>query len=137
MEKLGGLNAKKTQTLRHQFYKSRELLDKIKTPYLLHTDLWEGNVLLNRDILEIIDSDRTMYGDKDFEFSSAWMDNSALQEGYDSIIQKSTSPNDVKRRQLYQMFFCLLEAYVGYSEYNNPELYKTRKKELMQHILCF
>lgn len=140
LEKLGGLNAEETQTLRHQFYKSRELLDEIKTPHLLHTDLWEGNILLNKDTLEIaaiIDSDRTMYGDKDFEFASAWMGNFSLKEGYDSIIQKSTSPNDVKRRQLYQMFFCLLEAYVGYGEYNNPELYKTRKKQLMQHILCF
>lgn len=140
LEKLGGLNAEETQTLRYQFYKSRELLDEIKTPHLLHTDLWEGNILLNKDTLEIaaiIDSDRTMYGDKDFEFASAWMGNFSLKEGYDSIIQKSTSPNDVKRRQLYQMFFCLLEAYVGYGEYNNPELYKTRKKQLMQHILCF
>lgn len=52
-----------TQTLRHQFYKSRELLDEIRTPHLLHTDLWEGNVLLDRDTLEIaaiIDSDRAM-----------------------------------------------------------------------------
>ena len=140
LEKLGGLNAGETQILRHQFYKSRELLDEIRTPHLLHTDLWEGNVLLNTDTLEIaaiIDSDRAMYGDKDFEFASAWMDNLALQEGYNSIIQKSTSPNDAKRRQLYQMFFCLLEAYVGYGEYNNPELYKTRKKQLMQHTLCF
>ena len=66
LEKLGGLNAGETQILRHQFYKSRELLDEIRTPHLLHTDLWEGNVLLNTDTLEIaaiIDSDRAMYGD--------------------------------------------------------------------------
>ena len=134
LEKLGGLNAEETRTIRRQFYKSRELLDEIRTPYLLHTDLWEGNVLLNTDTLEIaaiIDSDRAMYGDRDFEFASAWMNNSALREGYDSIIQKSAGPNDAKRRQLYQMFFCLLEAYVGYGEYNDPELYKTRKKQLM------
>ncbi len=132
LEKLGGFNTEETQTLRHQFYKSRELLDEIRTPHLLHTDLWEENVLLDRDTLEIaaiIDSDRAMYGDKDFEFSSPWMDNSILKEGYDSIIQESTNPNDVKRRKLYQMFFCLLETYVRYGEYNNPELYETHKKQ--------
>ncbi len=140
LERLGGLHAEQTQTIRDQYKKSRELLDEIKTPYLLHTDLWEGNVLLNRDTLEIvaiIDGDRAMYGDRDFEFSSPWMDNRALREGYDSIMQKSASPNDVKRRQLYQMFFYLLETYVGYGEYNNPELYETRKKQLLQQLMRF
>ncbi len=139
LEKLGGLNAEETETLREQFYKNRELLDEIKTPHLLHTDLWEGNVLLNTDTLEIaaiIDSDRTMYGDTHFEFASPWMENSALKEGYDSVMQKSASLNDRKRRRLYQMFFCLLEAYVGYGEYNNPEQYKVRKGQLMHLLSC-
>lgn len=139
-EGLGGLNIEEVKTLRDCFYKSRELLDEIRTPHLLHTDLWEGNVLLNRDTLEIvaiIDSDRAMFGDVDFEFASSWMKNPDLKKGYDSIMQKSTLPSNVRRQQLYQMFYCLLEAYVGYGEYNNPELYETRKKQLMQHILCF
>ena len=53
LEKFSGLSAEEAQTIRHQFEKSRELLDEIRTPHLLHTDLWEGNVLLNRDTLEI------------------------------------------------------------------------------------
>ena len=140
LDKFSGLSAEEAQTIRHQFEKSRELLDEIRTPHLLHTDLWEGNVLLNRDTLEIaaiIDSDRSMYGDPDFEFASPWMDNLPLREGYDSIIPKSPRPNDARRRQLYQMFFCLLETYVGCGEYNNPELYSTRKKQLMEHLRCF
>ncbi len=140
LEGLGGFTAEETQTLRRQFYKSRDLLDEIKTPYLLHTDLWEGNVLLNEDTMEIaaiIDSDRAMYGDREFEFSSPWMDNTALRGGYASVIQKRTGPHDQRRRQLYQMFFFLLEAYVGYGEYNHPELYETRKSQLTQHILRF
>lgn len=48
LEKLGGLNTKETEAIQHQYKKSRELLDEIRTPHLLHTDLWEGNVLLNQ-----------------------------------------------------------------------------------------
>lgn len=140
LERLGGLTEGEAQAVRRLFYKSRELLDEIKTPHLLHTDLWEGNVLLDADTLEIaaiIDSDRAMYGDRDFEFSSPWMKNAALREGYRSVIPETDAPNGEKRRALYRMFFFLLEAYVGYGEYNQPELYQTRKKQLMEHILCF
>lgn len=140
LEGLGGLTAEETAALRHPFYQSRELLDEIKTPHLLHTDLWDGNVLLHGDPLEIaaiIDSDRAVFGDVNFEFASPWMENAALMEGYTSILPKTTHPGDARRRQLYQMFYCLLEAYVGYGEYNQQELYETRKGQLMQHIACF
>lgn len=50
------------------------------------------------------------------------------------MIQRPAIPGHVKRRQLYQMFFFLLEAYVGYAEYNQPELYESRKKQLMQYV---
>ncbi len=139
-QRLGGLSIEEIERLRYLFEQNRELLDEIRTPHLLHTDLWEGNVLLDRDTLEIaaiIDSDRAVYGDMDFEFASSWMENPALKKGYDSIIQKSAGSNDMKRQQLYQMFFCLLESYVGYSEYNDSGLYNTRKRQLMQHISDF
>lgn len=137
-ERLGGLHAEEAEALRQAYYKNRELLDEVKMPYLLHTDLWEGNVLLDRDTFEIaaiIDCDRTMFGDKEFEFASPWMENTDLQEGYHSVIHRLVSPGDLRRRRLYQMFFCLLESYVGYGEYNHPELYETRKKQWKEYLL--
>ncbi len=140
LKRSGGLDEKESLLLKSCFYKSRALLDEIKIPHLLHTDLWEGNVLLDKDTLEIaaiIDSDRAVFGDVDFEFSSPWMENQDLKEGYDSIREKTTVPNDLKRRQLYRMFFYLMEAYVGLGEYNNQDLYKTRKRQLMDEIERF
>lgn len=126
--------------MRNRFYQSRELLDEIRTPHLLHSDLWEGNVLLDKDTLEItaiIDGDRAMFGDMDFEFSSPWMENPALREGHGSVIHTPSLPGHSKRRQLYQMFYCLWEAYVWYAEYNDSGLYESKKRQLLQQITCF
>ena len=114
LEKSGGIRGKKVNALREVFYQSRNLLDEIKEPHLLHTDLWAGNVLLNKDTMEIaaiIDGDRAVFGDVDFEFACSWMNNPAIKDGYGIHLQEFLHPNRVKRRQLYQMFFCLLEAY--------------------------
>ncbi|MHB1485536.1 MAG: phosphotransferase [Saccharofermentanales bacterium] len=45
-----------------------ELLDEIKQPLMIHTDLWQGNVLLTKkgeeySVAAIIDMDRTIFGD--------------------------------------------------------------------------
>lgn len=140
LEQSGGLSREDTRRLREHFYSSRELLDEIRTPRFLHTDLWAGNVLLDRDTLEIvaiIDADRSMFGDIAFEFSSPWLDVPSLKEGHDSILPESVLPGDAKRRQLYQMLYYLLEAHVGYSEYNDTGLYETRKRQLLEQISCF
>jgi len=137
LERLGGWQPQEAEAMRDIFYRSRGLLDEISTPHLLHTDLWEGNVLLDRDTLEIvaiIDSDRAVWGDEAFEFASPWMENPALKEGYASFRREPAPAHDGARRRLYRMFYCLLEAYVGYGEYNQPELYETRKTQLLRLI---
>lgn len=134
LEKLGGLEKQQLDALRKIFYQNREVLDEIRVPHLLHTDLWEGNVLIDKkslEILAIIDSDRAVFGDPDFEFSSSWMGNPSLLEGYSLEMQGHISGNREKRRQLYQMFFLLLEVYVGFAEYNNREQYRTNRRQLL------
>lgn len=140
LENLGGLKQQQLNDLREIFYQNREVLDEIRVPYLLHTDLWEGNVLLDKkslEIIAIIDSDRAVFGDPDFEFSSPWMRNPFLLKGYGLEIQNHISENRKKRRQLYQVFFLLLEAYVGFAEYNNPEQYRINKKQLLDILTIF
>lgn len=131
----GGMHSTEADTLLSVFRRNRELLDEIKAPHLLHTDLWVGNVLLDEKtlkILAIIDSDRAIFGDVDFEFASPWMEEPALWKGYGFVPEPHTESKRGTRILLYRMFYYLLEAYVGYCEYNNPDLYKTRKKQLME-----
>ena len=112
----------------------RALLDEVRVPRLLHADLWEGNVLLDEDTLEIaaiIDGDRAVFGDPDFEFAAPWMERPALLEGYGRA-PDAPSSGRAERKRLYRMFYCLLEAYVGYAEYNDSELYADRRARLME-----
>lgn len=140
LEQSGALAREDAKRLRNLYYESRELLDEIKTPHFLHTDLWSGNVLLDPDTLEIaaiIDSDRAMFGDIAFEFASPWLEIPALKEGHDSVLPKISLPGDARRRQLYQMFYYIWEIHVGYSEYNDTGLYEARKRQLLDCISCF
>ena len=85
LEAFGGLTAGEAGAVLAPFRRSRELLDQVRTPHLLHLDIWAGNVLLDRETLEIlavIDSDRAVFGDPDFEFAAPWMEDPALRRGY-------------------------------------------------------
>jgi Ser/Thr protein kinase RdoA (MazF antagonist) len=53
------------------------LYKSIKIPRLLHADIWDGNVLVRRmndtdryELAAVIDADRAIFGDIDFEFAS-------------------------------------------------------------------
>ena len=84
LEAFGGLTAGEAGAVLAPFRRSRELLDQVRTPHLLHLDIWAGNVLLDRETLEIlavIDSDRAVFGDPDFEFAAPWMGGPALRRG--------------------------------------------------------
>lgn len=135
LAKAGGISAGEAAKLLEEFRQNQNLLDEIKEPRLLHTDLWPGNVLLDEDTLDIraiIDGDRAVFGDVDFEFACPWMEEPALQAGYGYVPEKDAASNRGRRRRLYQMFFYLLEAYVGYCEYNNPDLYRIRKNQMLE-----
>lgn len=108
--------------VRDAFRQSRALLDAAGPPCLLHTDMWEGNVLLDRDthaILAVIDGDRAVYGDPDFEFASSWMENPSLLAGYGIAPGKDVSPDLKKRRTLYRLYYVLLEAYTPFEKYGD------------------
>ena len=48
LEAFGGLTAGEAGAVLAPFRRSRELLDQVRTPHLLHLDIWAGNVLLDR-----------------------------------------------------------------------------------------
>ena len=110
------------RAVREAFCRNKPLLDRAGPGRLLHTDMWEGNVLLDREthkILALIDGDRAVYGDPDFEFASSWMENPALLRGYGIDPEEEVEPERRQRRILYQIFYALLEAYVDFEKYGS------------------
>lgn len=102
------------------FSDAKPLFNKITEPKLVHADLWEGNVIVTADnqrIAAIIDTDRAMFGDPEFDFASPWATPAPLFDGYGSL--PSDSAESQRRRTLYTMFYCVLDSYVWKVEYNN------------------
>lgn len=133
LESAGGLTPEEGERLRAAYRENAALLDEISEPRLLHTDIWEGNVLLDAEshgILAVIDGDRAMFGDSDFEFASPWGSVPPLREGYG--FEPDVTPERELRMRLYLAFYLALEAHVGLSEYNNMELFHERRRQLME-----
>lgn len=113
--------------IRLLFAKATPYLDEIRQPHLVHTDLWLGNILIRTDgdrpaFGAIIDADRAIWGDPEFEFSSIqWTyGEDSFWEGYGKPL--SQAPAARIRRSVYTLLNRLWNAYVYLVEYNEPAL---------------
>lgn len=116
-------------------YKYKEILDEVKIPHLVHGDLWAGNILVkvkneNYNIATIIDADRAIFGDGDFEFASPWITNESFIKGYG--IGLSSDIKSKTRRKIYSLLYALMDSYVWYIEYDNQEFGLKNKDKAMQ-----
>jgi aminoglycoside phosphotransferase (APT) family kinase protein len=117
------------------FQNNIEILDEITTPYMTHTDLWQGNVLLRVEptgykVAGIIDLDRTIFGDKYWDLSNPWMINEAFLRGYNT--NQSYSGNDTVRCDLYRLLGGFFGAYVVLVEYDDGDWFADEKKEAVK-----
>lgn len=90
-----------------------------KIPRLVHADLWAGNLLVDQEgnLLALIDCDRAIFGDPDFEFATGWLEGEDFCRGYGSW--PDASDESVLRRRLYKFLLDLEDCYVHLGEYNN------------------
>lgn len=118
-------------------YKYKEILDEVKTPHLVHGDLWAGNILVenknnNFNIAAIIDADRAIFGDIEFEFANPWITNKHFIEGYGKELS-----SDIKseiRKKIYSLLYSLIDSYVWYVEYDNNELGLENKEKSLKLV---
>lgn len=138
-----GIKSEEMIRARQVLMKYQVCLDEITMPRLIHTDLWEGNILLDsrkKDrITAIIDSDRAIFGDPDYDLACPWMTNAAFLDGYgieeNSFHKEEFSSIKRKtRRKIYNLMNHFLEAYVGLSEYNNQESYESNIRNAVKLI---
>ena len=111
--------------------KYRGLLDEVTTPRLVHADLWEGNVLVTPDkkhIAAIIDADRALFGDVGFELAGGWNDTPEFYSGWG---EPPSGIDYETRRLIYLALYRLIDTYVYFAEYADPESgTQTRNKAL-------
>jgi aminoglycoside phosphotransferase (APT) family kinase protein len=112
-------------------FEDTSIFDHVRQACMVHTDLWEGNILVNEDrgewqVVAIIDVDRAVFGDADMEFNSAWALNKDLLGGYGRRLD--SSPESIFRRQSYDLLGDFMYAYVWLVQYENMERYQTTKR---------
>lgn len=119
--------------LKQLFDQARPLFDEIRRPALIHADLWDANILVASDgsqITGIIDADRAMYGDPEFDFSGGWALDPAFFKGYGKPLTDTLAAK--RRRLFYQLFYRTLDAYVWQVEYNEPTRYEATKQVVLR-----
>jgi fructosamine-3-kinase len=99
-----------------------ELFRQVDQPCLVHNDLWEPNVLVKETqsgwtIATIIDSDRAMFADREFEWNLWWWNYADFHAGY--VIAVDPSRQATRRRQWYELTVRLLIAYVFGAQYHD------------------
>lgn len=118
--------------------KNKYALDSVKTPFLIHFDLWFGNIIINDNKLyALIDCERAMFGDIMGEFISlnylSAFDpdkNKKLIDGYNSIseIKVKFDKEELVRFYLMRIYLGLIayvESYYRLSKLN-PKFYGSR-----------
>jgi len=105
------------------------LLSEITTPYLVHADLWDGNLLVDKETgkLTLIDMDRAVFGDIDFEFASPWIIDEAFCAGYGIDKAEFERTERKIRRMLYRLHFAVLDTYIWKVEFNDEETHRKCK----------
>lgn len=121
--KVDQYTAEELNVIEQAFVRHAALLDEITVPRLTHVDIWHGNVLLKNDgsgeIAAIIDGDRSLWGDVDFDLQKLWTNNAHFLRGYGE--KQIITPQREIRRQLYRLLMYLIDGYVWTYEYQMPE----------------
>lgn len=105
-----------TARLTELFEEGTTVLDDVREPHMAHGDLWPANILVKRDsqdgryhVAAIIDADRAIFGDTDFDFPSGKLTNRAFLRGYGKQL-----PEDLRarhRHRLYALLYSMLAYY--------------------------
>ncbi|WP_227011686.1 phosphotransferase family protein [Paenibacillus lutimineralis] len=115
----------------HVFENIRNIFTSVTTPRLIHADLWAGNVLVhsnnnnsNYELAAIIDADRAIFGDTDFEFANPWMINDSFLKGYGENIDE---PNRQLKLDAYKLIYSFIDTFVWKVQYQNKNEYENHK----------
>lgn len=109
----------------------KDALSEVKRPTLCHGDLWGGNVLVKQTddgwhLAAIIDMDRSLYGDIDFDLGCPWFRHKDL------FNEPKNSRNRRIRQAIYDMMFFIYEAHVWYMQYDNKKHADNSRRIVLQ-----
>lgn len=132
----GVFDKPEAEELKQVYRQCDALLSEITVPYLVHADLWDGNLLVDKATgkLTIIDMDRAVFGDVDFEFASLWIIDEMFCAGYGIDKADFEQTNRKLRRMLYRLHFAVLDTYIWKVEFNDEGMHPKCKNGCMKAL---
>jgi aminoglycoside phosphotransferase (APT) family kinase protein len=107
--------------------RNRDLFLEPASPVLLHNDLHAGNLLLRSvsggwELAALLDADRALYGDPDFEFATCEFVGPDFLRGYGRSL--SSAPESVYRRKVYNLLKDMIDADACLVQLGNRRVYE-------------
>lgn len=115
----------------------RAAFDECCSPVLVHNDIWDPNILVKEkdgswQIEAIIDADRAIFADREFEFILWDNPDQDLMSGYNRPLD--TSENAALRRKFYRMQLYMLYAWFYLVMKPSPDFQAVAKKIAMDTL---
>ncbi|MNZ23920.1 Phosphotransferase enzyme family protein [compost metagenome] len=135
--KYGVFKPEEVQRILRIYEGNSELYRNIETPRMLHGDLWAGNVLVQRspeeeryEVTAILDADRALFGDSDFEYASPWLPFSG------EVIDESFLRDDVRilKMDTYRMLFAFIDTYIWNVQYRDRAQFESNKQRTLDML---
>jgi aminoglycoside phosphotransferase (APT) family kinase protein len=120
-----------------QVFQDPTAFNQITQARMVHTDLWDGNVLVRErngewEVAAIIDVDRSIFGDPVMDFAAPWSENGDFLQGYGSWPPDSAAARF--RSAAYTLMGSFMYAYVWLAQYDDPERYAKAKQRGLQAL---
>jgi aminoglycoside phosphotransferase (APT) family kinase protein len=120
-------------TLRRQVEVAAPALDDVRTPQLVHWDLWDGNIFVEPKsglITGLIDFERAVWGDPLMEFQYRTLEiTPAFESGYGTSLLDS--PTALARRTLYNLYLYLIMVIeCSYRHYETDDQERWARQQL-------
>ncbi len=120
-------------TLRRQVEAAAPALDDVRTPQLVHWDLWDGNIFVDPKtglISGLIDFERALWGDPLMEFQYRTLEISpAFESGYGASLLDSASA--LTRRTLYNLYlYLIMVVECSYRHYETDDQDRWARQQL-------
>ncbi len=117
------------------YWKNRSVFDECRRPSFVHNDIWDTNILVSEKdgrwkIEAIIDAERALYADPEFEYAIRDESNKDLMLGYSRHLDPS--PNAVLRRKFYHLELHMLYAWYHLVMYPSPDFQAHAARVVME-----
>jgi fructosamine-3-kinase len=114
-----------------------DVFDECRSPVLVHNDIWDPNILVGESegawrVKAIIDADRALFADREFEFALWDGPDPDFLSGYGRPID--SSPNAVLRRQFYRMQLYIQYAWFYLVMKPSPEFQASAKRTALDAL---